>query len=308
MSTPAPLFILTCMRSYSSLVSSMLGQHPDLYCLPEVNPFIANTLGGAINLLQLVRKRTLDGLYRAVAEIEFGAQTEQSLADARHWVSERSDWTATELMDYLGAKLAPAQLIEKSPSTVLQPARLARAIELFPQANFLHLTRHPISTTASIAKITNYGQGLVGPARAPGRDPETLWHRINGTITDAVGQIAPGRFMSIRGEDVLTDPDRYLTQICDWLGISTKPDDLEAMRHPERGPYAMIGPDSAPFGNDPNFLKNPVYAARDIELPPLSAPLDWAGDGRRLRPETMALACQLGYRPEADRFPVVSGT
>lgn len=308
MSTPAPLFILTCMRSYSSLVSTMLGQHPALYCLPEVNPFIAKTLGGAVSLLQLVRKRTLDGLYRAVAEIEFGAQTDQAVAEARRWVAERGDWTATDLMAFFGARLAPARLIEKSPSTVLQPGRLAGAIALFPQAHFLHLTRHPVATSASIARISNHGQGPAGPARASGRDPEALWHRINATIVDAAERIPPGRFMAIRGEDVLTDPDRYLAQICEWLEISCTSADLEAMRHPERSPYAMLGPDEAPFGNDPNFLKNPVYAARDIDLPPLSAPLEWAGDDRRLRPETMALAFQLGYRPEADRFPVVSGT
>ena len=79
----APLFILTCMRSYSSLVSSMLGQHSGLYCLPEVNPFIADTLGAGVDLLQMVRKRTLDGLFRAVAELETQRRTSTEANAAR---------------------------------------------------------------------------------------------------------------------------------------------------------------------------------------------------------------------------------
>lgn len=297
-----PLFILTCMRSYSSLVSSMLGQHPALYALPEVNPVIDTRLGTAIDLLQMVRKRTLDGLYRAVAELEFGAQSEQALARARRFLAERRDWSPVDLMGYLAAKVAPAALVEKSPSTVLQPERLEQAITLFPGARFLHLYRHPVATAASIAKITGYGKGF-GPggnrgARAPARDPELLWCRINAAILDAAPRIAPGRFMAIRGEDVLADPDRYLTQICDWLEIPATPADLAAMRHPEASPYARIGPDSAPFGNDPAFLRNPVYAPRAIELPALDTPLDWTQEGRRPAPETVALALQLGY-PEA---------
>jgi hypothetical protein len=293
-----PLFILTCMRSYSSLVSSMLGQHPALYALPEVNPFIDTRLGTAIDLLQMVRKRTLDGLYRAVAELEYGAQTEQGLARARRFLAERRDWSPTDLMGWFAARAAPAMLVEKSPSTVLQPDRIACAIALFPEARFLHLYRHPVATTASIAKITGHGKGFGPGARASGRDPELLWLRINSAILDAAPRIAPGRFMAIRGEDLLTDPDRYLAQICEWLDIPATPADLAAMRHPEASPYARVGPESAPFGNDPAFLRNPVYAPRAIEMPALDTPLDWTEGGRRPAPATVALALQLGY-PEA---------
>lgn len=285
-----PLFILTSMRSYSSLVSTMLGQHSGLYCLPEVNPFITDTLGNSVDLLQMVRKRTLDGLYRAIAQIEWGEQTEQTLTAARAWVNDRRDWTAVRLMEHFARLVAPARLVEKSPSTVLAPDRIARAVKLFPKGYFLHLTRHPVATTNSIAKITRYTDG-----GQKGRDPETSWFDANRSILEASGKIAPGRYIMVRGEDLLTDPDRYLSQICDWLGLVTTADDLAAMKRPEESPYANIGPASAPFGNDPNFLRNPRYSARPIALKPLTAPLEWTRDGRALRPETQVLSCQLGY-------------
>lgn len=291
MNESAPLFILTSMRSYSSLVSTMLGQHPALYCLPEVNPFIAETLGASVDLLEMVRKRTLDGLYRAVAQIEWGQQTEETLTNARRWVAERRDWTAVHLMGHFATQLAPARLIEKSPSTVLAAERLASAVRLFPQGYFLHLTRHPVATTSSIAKISNYSDG----GRSRGRDPETSWFEANKAILSIADQIAPGKYLMVRGEDVLTEPDRYLPQICEWLGLATTPQDLAAMKRPEESPYAAIGPLSAPFGNDPNFLRNPHYVARPIAMKPLTAPLDWTQDGRALRPQTQALSCQLGY-------------
>lgn len=272
----------------------MLGQHSGLYCLPEVNPFIAETLGTSVDLLDLVRKRTLDGLYRAVAQLEWGEQTEPTLAAARNWVAERRDWTAVRLMAYFASRVAPARIVEKSPSTVLAPDRIARAVELFPRGYFLHLTRHPVATTSSIAKITRYSDD----GRKRGRDPETSWFDANRAIVQASARIAPGRYMMVRGEDVLTDPDHYLSQICEWLGLTTTPEDFAAMKRPEESPYASIGPASAPFGNDPNFLRNPRYSARPITMKPLATPLDWSRDGRSLRRETQLLSYQLGYGPD----------
>jgi len=285
-----PLIILTCMRSYSSLVSGMLGQHPALYNLPEVNPFVETTLERFERRAMMVRPRTLDGFYRAVAEIEFGAQTEEAIDRARSWARARPSWTITKAMDHLAARVAPRRVIDKSPSTVLSDEALNRAIAAYPDGFFLHLYRHPGATTRSIAKITRFGSG-----RMRGQDPETSWYASNRRIIAAAPRIAPGRFMSVRGEDVLADPDRYLPQICAWLGLAATSEDLAAMRHPERSPYACVGPSSAPFGNDPNFLRNPAYVRRDIPEAPLSEPLDWDQPGRFLRPETVAIAQQMGY-------------
>lgn len=287
-----PLFILTCMRSYSSLVSTMLGQHSAMYCLPEVNLFIADTLGSGVDLLNLVRKRTLDGLYRAVAELEFGGQTEEAVLQAIDWVDQRRQWSPVQLMEYFDAKVAPRHLIEKSPSNVLNVDRLAQTLTLFPQARFLHLYRHPVATTSSIAKITQNARG--GRGRQT-KDPETAWIGANRAIIELSEKIPLHQFMALRGEDLLRDPDTYLRQICDWLGLQTTPADLEAMKHPEASPYAHVGPASAPFGADPGFLKHPHFVQRDIVLPRLDAVLDWAEPGRKLSAAAIQLSYQLGY-------------
>lgn len=292
-----PLFILTCMRSYSSLICAMLGRHKALYAGPELNPFIADTLGQAERLARAVRPRTLDGLYRMVGELVFGGQGEAEIAEARGWCAARRRWSARDLLDDLGARIAPRRLIDKSPSTALIPQGIDRALRLFPDAYYLHLYRHPVATTASIARIVGKWQPI-DPVDLRGgrqRDPEDSWYQINAAIQRAAGRIRPGRFMAIRGEDVLCDPDRYLPQICAWMGLDTDAADLAAMRQPEQSPFARIGPPSAPFGNDPNFLRDPRYRPRPIPEAPLHMALDWDGPTRRLRSETVALACQLGY-------------
>lgn len=287
-----PLIILTCMRSYSSLVSSMLGQHPGLYTLPEINPFVETTLARFEKRAMMIRPRTLDGLYRAIAEIEFGAQTEETVTRARAWTKERGTWTIVQAMQHLATRVSPRGVIDKSPSTVLSDEALNRALTSCPDAYFLHLYRHPCATTRSIAKITKFGSG--GRSR---KDPEQSWYSSNRRILRAATRIAPGRFMSVRGEDVLRDPDIYLPQICGWMGLETSQDDLGAMMHPERSPYACLGPSSAPFGNDPNFLRNPGYTRREIPERPLNEPLDWDNPNRHLRPETIAISHQMGYGP-----------
>ncbi|QGX99844.1 sulfotransferase [Roseovarius faecimaris] len=296
MSAHSPLIILTCMRSFSSLVSSMLGQHSGLYTLPEVNPFVETTLARYVSRARIVRPRTLDGLYRAIAQVEFGAQTDATVAQAIAWVDERGTWPVVRVMEHLGTRLAPLRLIDKSPSTVLSDEAINRAVDTCPDAYFLHLYRHPCATTRSIAKITKFPGGGTGTKRGPGRkDPETAWYQANRRILTVAPRIASDRFMSVRGEDVLRAPDVYLPQICTWLGLETSAADMEAMLRPEQSPYACLGPAAAPFGNDPNFLRNPGYSRREIPEQPLSDPLDWDSPARHLRPETIAISQQMGY-------------
>ena len=57
-------------------------------------------------------------------------------------------------------------------------------------------------------------------------------------------------------------------------GSSASPALLEAMRHPERSPYARTGPEGALGGWDAGFMHDPVAAT--AELPGLfDFPSDW---------------------------------
>ena len=83
-----------------------------------------------------------------------------------------------------------------------------------------------------------------------------------------------------------------------WLNISTAPDAIEKMLHPESSPYSCIGPENAPFGANPGFLENPALDFEKLALifePNLDAPMEWA-PGHNFSQDTRNLAASYGYR------------
>lgn len=289
-----PLIILTAPRSFSSLVCSMLGQHPSLYSLPETNLFVAGTLGEMMSLFRMIRPRSLDGLYRSVGQIEFHGQTGKHIAQSMTWLEERHSWGAREVLGYLGQHVGSRRFIDKSPSTAITRHGLANVFTQFPDAYFLHLTRHPVSTTLSIHRLKESKAGNFYESKA-GRSPEEFWVTINTNIIRFADRLPFGQYMHVRGEDILSSPEVFLPQVCEWLGFGCDATALDAMLHPENSPYACIGPREAPFGNDPNFLRNPVYARREIDMPAMDAPLLWRSDAATLQARTRELAAHFGY-------------
>ena len=56
----------------------MLGQHPALYGLPELNLFMADRLAEVMKKLRIFRPQSLHGLLRVVAQLEYQAQKEKA--------------------------------------------------------------------------------------------------------------------------------------------------------------------------------------------------------------------------------------
>lgn len=294
---PPPVFVITCMRSYSSLVNGMLGQHPQLYGLPEVNLATAERVSAMLGLFQTIRPASLHGLTRTIAELEFGAQTDETVARARAWIEARRDWTTAQMFRHIAARAAPRAIVEKSPTSVAFMKHLDRLLDAFPDARFLHLTRHPRPTCKSIHALIAATDAKKGTNRADQTDSERLWTKMNGNAFAFIDRLPAGQGMRIRGEDLLSDPDTYFRQICDWLGIRSDAEALEAMKHPERSPFARIGPDSARFGNDPNYLNHPEFTQRPIPPSQLDGPLDWQENGAvGFSMATRTLAQAMGYQ------------
>jgi hypothetical protein len=93
------------------------------------------------------------------------------------WVTQRSEWTTQQLLDHLLAGVAPREGLEKSPDTVDKDAALERCLRAYPQARFLHLTRHPETTQRSMRKhwqplYPDRSQDLAEPARSHLRRPD----------------------------------------------------------------------------------------------------------------------------------------
>lgn len=302
---PFPIFVIAPPRSFTTLVTGMLAQHPQIYGGPELTVFYQPTLRELWRLGRGNRvgdTRVRHGLLRFVAEIYFGAQTDEAIQGAEHWCAVRQDLPIAEVFDELRTKLAPFHLLEKSPDYSVLPASMLAIHTSCPDARYIFLTRHPVTQGKSVLALNNgiypansnsidfsSGQGVY--------DPQIGWHDQSvNTLNFLEQNIDPERYLKLKGEALMADPERYLGDICRWLDLRDDKGAIQTMLSPERSPFAAFGPISALFGNDPNFLRNPFFTHRKAQkLPGLDAPLPWREDGGRLRPEVVALAKEFGY-------------
>src|ERR1043165_7067678 len=140
---PAPIFILAPPRSFSSVVGAMIGQHPQTYGLPELELFGAETIGEWWDLCAKATFPRSHGCLRAVAQLFYGEQTEETIRLARGWLKRRSHFTTAYFLELVAYEVRPRQPVEKSTSNVYDRASMHRAIRMFPTARFIHLLRHP---------------------------------------------------------------------------------------------------------------------------------------------------------------------
>src|SRR5580704_9570319 len=145
--TYAPVFLLAPARSHSSVVTTAIGQHPQLNAFPELGLFRRPTVKALLTdppagqgIPALAR---LGGLMRAVAEHEFGEQSPEAILEGYHWLRRHRRWTGADLYDHLLGRISPRIGVEKTPDNSTNDWNLRRMATTYPRARFIHLTRHP---------------------------------------------------------------------------------------------------------------------------------------------------------------------
>ncbi|MEM9455548.1 MAG: sulfotransferase [Myxococcota bacterium] len=300
----APLFLLAPPRSYTSLINAMLGQHPQAFGLPELCLFNGKRLKDLWirdSDEMSDESRARQGLLRAVAEIYGGEQTRATVTMANHWVAARQEHTVAEVYQELVAKIDPLMSVEKSPAYSIALDRMLAIHEAFPDARYVHLTRHPVGQCKSVMKMNDGAFALYVNSLEFFDDhaiiePQFAWHDLNINILNFLDIIPADRKLRLRGEDVMSDPPSQLARICRWLGLRDDPEAVDEMMHPERSPFACFGPLTALFGNDPNFLRGPTFRPHKVKVPRLDEPVPWREDGKGLHPRVVELAQEFGYR------------
>ena len=303
-----PLIILAPGRSFTSVVCAMIGQHPQMFPLPETHLLVCKTMRewwllSGNNIIG-------HGLLRDVAEIVFGAQSVSTIKLARLWLLRRLDRTTGAVIKELAERVFPFAIVEKTPWTVHRIEIMRRALRVFPKAKFLHLVRHPRGygqsqfkqwkslkpvTHPYILSILVDGQ-LDYSTHPPNFDPQTNWYKLHNNILSFLATVPPEQQMRVRGEDLLVDPDYHLRSITEWTGVRADSEAIDAMKHPERSPFARFGPINARYGQDPDFFAHPALRPTKPHQESLEGPLPWRKDGLGFKPEVKELARQFGYR------------
>jgi hypothetical protein len=294
----------------------MLGQHPNLYGVPELRLLAAETVGEWIALCQNATYPMPSGTLRTVSELVFGEQSTGNVRMAWKWLVTRSHWTTRRLIRFLGDLVYPRIIVDKSPNIVYSLTNLRRAYRMFPNARFIHLLRHPRGHGESVLKLIKRIEQRRGAPLPPQNwliklanfsplsphvhkpgalAPEQAWYVLNTNICNFLKSVPAPLKIAVRGEDLLSDPDLYLWQLASWIGVRTDTVAIEAMKHPEDSPYSGFGPKGASRGNDPFFLESPTLRSNRSESLSLEGPLSWRPGDEGFPRAVKRLARRFGY-------------
>lgn len=311
-----PIFLLAPPRSFTSVVGTMLGQHPQLYGLPETHLFTAEVMADWWATCEEQKFPRSHGLLRIVAELFFDGQTEDTVRCAGGWLRRRSHLTTGMLLETIAARVHPRVLVDKSPSSVYSVKFMERLRSLFPRARFIHLMRNPVGHGESVMRFLEERrkQGTVPAShwllhlltypdlssnsqseRSKELDPQKGWFVLNQNIKEFLRPLPDQQKLSVRGEDLLQSPDEELRRIARWLEVRDDADAINEMKHPECSCYACFGPPNARYGNDDFFLESPALRPERAKARNLEGPVSWRQDGQGLLPEVKQLAREFGY-------------
>lgn len=292
-----PVFILAPPRSYSTVSTAMLAGHPKLYGFPEMLIFTAPTVGDILK--GTGRTRNADwigfgntGIARAVAELHEGGQSPMAVERAMGWLRDHGDWEAVALMDHLLRLVHPKIGLEKSPDTVCSKAALNACLRAYPQARYLHLTRHPVSTVQSMLKhwVALFPEEMTPQGRA--NLCLLRWYTSHLRVVKSLQGLPADQWMRMRAEDLLRTPRIWLPRVLDWLTLDHDNMTIELMTQTDQWQFARLYK-GVGSGGDPLFQHNPA-------LRPVAAPaaelisLSWT-IADEVRQRVVTLARYLGY-------------
>ncbi|MDJ0687119.1 MAG: alpha/beta fold hydrolase [Xenococcaceae cyanobacterium MO_188.B32] len=267
--SPAPTstpiaFILSSPRSGSTLLRVMLAGHPALSSPPELHllPFE--------NMQQRQEKLGIshlgEGLQRAFMELK-NIDAEESQELVENIVKE--NLSVREVYQMLQQLAGDRLLVDKSPTYASSRETLERAEEIFSNAKYIHLVRHPYAVIESFARMRM--DKLIGAKNSnPYQLAESIWTNSNQNILDFQQLIDSDRLLLVQYEELVTQPRQVMERVCEFLAI---PFD-EAVLQPYQGKRMTDGVHSTSMSlGDPNFLNHQTIDAqlgeawRDIKLP-----------------------------------------
>lgn len=294
-----PIYLLAAPFSGASVLAGVLGQHPALYAVPELNLFLADTVGELLDIFDMGQGGHAHGLLRALAQLDFGGQTDEGVAQARDWLEARRAAAVGEVLQHLVQRVAPKCLVVPDAESALRPMDLQRLAAATPRIDCIHLLRHPWSqgvllhawSRGKLFVPQDYKDHAVRP---PLLDPQIVWLRAEHNLQGLFAQQAP--VLHLRGEALDDDFDAAASELCEALGISADAETFAAMREADRWQFAGHGPRSAPYGLEPEALE--TFAAAVVDLAAatsLTAALPWRPDSKTFAVEVQAQARRSGY-------------
>jgi malonyl CoA-acyl carrier protein transacylase len=233
-------FVLSSVRSGSTLLRVMLAGDPALFCPPELHLLGHRTMGERAGAEPSPDRD--QGIRRALAELR-GVDMDEAQAEID--ATTHADLPTWEVVRRLADLAAPRLLVDKSPGYANDVRTLHRIERSFDEPRFVVLLRHPYAVVDSVVR-NRFVRLMEGGEISPFDFGEFVWTRSYGNILDFVETLPPERYVLLRFEELVTRPREALEPVCSLLGIRFS----DALLEPYEGRRMRDG-----LG-DPNFLRH----------------------------------------------------
>ena len=214
-------FLVSSGRAGTTLLRAMLNAHPEMSVPPET--FFVMRL-----LPDRERWEAADGfdVERFVSDILVNdrfSRWELPENIVREGVTERrpEDYSGAirSLYALYAARAGKRRYADKTPVYIYEIPELAEA---FPEAVFVHVIRDARDVAPALVEMDVRPNGLPEAA--------LLWReRVDAGLT-AGRELGPGRYLELRYEDLVAEPEAALRRLCEFIALDYDP---AMLRYPE---------------------------------------------------------------------------
>ncbi len=226
------VFILSPPRSGSTLLRVMLAGHRKLFAPPELGLLMHNTLGelGADNSDGNNMNR--QSLVRTLMQINNCGVNEAMQQLAQY---ESQNLSVLRFYQILQTSLGNRLLVDKSPVYAFDRRILQRAEQMFEDALYIHLWRHPYGMIRSSEESRSFlFMGELASHFSQREISEALWLISHQNILEFLKDVPATRQCQVKFEQLVTEPQVTLVQLCQFLNIEFMPAMLDIYQDARR--------------------------------------------------------------------------
>jgi len=264
------IFLLASPRSGSTLLQMILNCH-SLICAPQ-ELYLLNfqTMRERTESMQRGHRWALEGLRKAIVDLK------RCCADEADKILGQMETLSTQqvynvLQEWCGSRI----LVDKSPPYVWSLDTMLRAEELFENAKYIYIYRHPWAAIESMTKqVLDVGH-LSGSLHTCGKlwnvadaceahdhdvlkrvhdHMENLWALGNANAMQFLESIDSSRALRLSYEELVSSPENQIKMVCDFMGLSYENRMLDPYSHSAKAFEPTI-PGGLGAG-DPHIMKH----------------------------------------------------
>lgn len=216
---PRAIFVLCPPRSGSTLLRVILAGHPQLFSPPELYLLMYNDLAQRKHeLANESNSHLLEGTIRSIMQLK-GCSADE--AENIMQECEQSQMGTKQFYALLQELMSDRILVDKTPLYPLDINILKRAEEDFTEPLYIHLIRHPYGTIRSYeeSKLDRFVPAMYENPFQRRELAELTWLVSHQNIIAFLKDIPQQRWMPIKFEDLVTQPQKMVEQICQFLNL-----------------------------------------------------------------------------------------